>query len=83
MSKAIQFKQPGGPEVLQLVDVTVGNPGPGEVRIAHQAVGLNYIDVYHRTGLYPLPMPHGLGMEGAGVIECRREVRHIAGCCGR
>ena len=78
MSKAIQFKQPGGPEVLQLVDVTVGNPGPGEVRIAHQAVGLNYIDVYHRTGLYPLPMPHGLGMEGAGVIEAVGEgVTHL------
>jgi len=78
MSKAIQFKQPGGPEVLQLVDVTVGQPGPGEVRIAHKAVGLNYIDVYHRTGLYPLPMPHGLGMEGAGVIEAVGEgVTHL------
>ena len=78
MSKAIQFKQPGGPEVLQLVDVHVGDPGPGEIRIAHRAVGLNYIDVYHRTGLYPLPMPHGLGMEGAGVIEAVGEgVTHL------
>ena len=78
MSKAIQFKQTGGPDVLQLADVSVGAPGPGEVRIAHKAVGLNYIDVYHRTGLYPLPLPHGLGMEGAGVIEAVGEgVTHL------
>ena len=78
MSKAIQFKHTGGPEVLQLADVSVGAPGPGEVRIAHKAVGLNYIDVYHRTGLYPLPLPHGLGMEGAGVIEAVGEgVTHL------
>ncbi len=78
MSKAIQFKQTGGPDVLQLADVSVGEPGPGEVRIAHKAVGLNYIDVYHRTGLYPLPLPHGLGMEGAGVVEAVGEgVTHL------
>jgi NADPH2:quinone reductase len=69
MSKAIQIQQPGGPEALQLVDVQVGEPGPGEVRIRHHACGLNYIDVYHRNGAYPLPMPHGIGAEGAGVIE--------------
>lgn len=69
MPKAIQIAAVGGPEQLKLVDVKVGDPGPGEVRIRHQACGLNYIDVYHRTGLYPLPLPHALGMEGAGVVE--------------
>ncbi len=69
MPKAIQIAAVGGPEQLKLVEVTVGDPGPGEIRIRHQACGLNYIDVYHRTGLYPLPLPHALGMEGAGVVE--------------
>ena len=69
MPKAIQIAAVGGPEQLKLVDVAVGDPGPGEIRIRHQACGLNYIDVYHRTGLYPLPLPHALGMEGAGVVE--------------
>ena len=69
MSKAIQIQQFGGPEVMQLIDVEVGAPGPGEVRIRHRACGLNYIDVYQRTGLYANPLPLKLGMEGAGVIE--------------
>jgi NADPH2:quinone reductase len=69
MTRAIQFAAAGGPEVLQLVDVKVGDPGPGEIRIRHHACGLNFIDVYHRTGLYPLALPHGIGMEGAGVVE--------------
>ena len=69
MSLAVQICQPGGPEELQIVDVPVGEPGPGEVRIRHHAVGLNFIDVYHRTGLYPLPLPATIGMEGAGVVE--------------
>ncbi|MDF1482907.1 quinone oxidoreductase family protein [Extensimonas sp. H3M7-6] len=69
MSLAVQIRQPGGPEQLQIVDVPVGEPGPGEVRIRHHAVGLNFIDVYHRTGLYPLPLPATIGMEGAGVVE--------------
>ncbi len=69
MAKAIQIRQPGGPEAMQLVEVEVGDPGPGEIRIRHRACGLNYIDVYHRSGAYPLPMPHGIGMEGAGVVE--------------
>jgi len=70
MSKAIRIHQTGGPEVLQWEDVEVGAPGPGEARIRHSAVGLNFIDVYGRTGLYPLPeLPHVLGMEGAGVVE--------------
>jgi len=68
-SRAIHIHQHGGPEVLQLVDVQVGGPGPGEVRIRHHAVGLNFIDVYLRTGLYSLPLPAQLGMEAAGVIE--------------
>ena len=59
----------GGPEEFKLVDIEVGEPGPNEVRIAHKAVGLNFIDVYQRTGLYPLPMPLNLGMEASGVVE--------------
>ena len=68
MVKAIRFETPGGPDVLQWQDVEVGDPASGEIRIKHTAIGLNYIDTYHRTGLYPLPLPHGIGMEGAGVI---------------
>jgi NADPH2:quinone reductase len=68
MAKAIRFERVGGPEVLQWVDVEVGNPGPGEVRLKHHAVGLNYIDVYFRNGHYPLPLPGGIGMEAAGVV---------------
>jgi NADPH:quinone reductase len=69
MPKAIQIQKPGGPEEIKLVDVPVGEPGPGEVRIRHHACGVNFIDVYQRTGLYPFPMPLVLGNEGAGVIE--------------
>ena len=69
MPKAIRIFKTGGPEVMEYVDVDVGEPGPGEARIRHAACGLNYIDVYFRTGLYPQPLPAGLGMEGAGVVE--------------
>ena len=69
MAYAIRFAKPGGPEVLEWQQVEVGKPGPGQVRLRHAAVGLNYIDTYHRSGLYQLPMPSGLGSEGAGVIE--------------
>ena len=69
MTKAIQIDRNGGPEELKLVDVTVGEPGAGEIRIRHKAIGLNFIDVYQRTGLYALPMPLQLGMEGAGIVE--------------
>jgi len=69
MSKAVRIEQHGGPEQLKIADVNVGEPGPGEIRIRHHAVGLNFIDVYHRTGLYQLPMPATLGMEAAGVVE--------------
>ncbi len=79
MTRAIQIRQHGGPEELQLVDVQVGQPGPGEVRIRHHAIGLNFIDVYHRTGLYPLPMPATIGMEAAGVVEAvGAGVAHLA-----
>jgi len=78
MTKAIRIDQNGGPEQLKLVDVTVGDPGPGEVRIRHHAVGLNFIDVYQRSGLYQLPMPLTLGMEGAGIVEAVGEgVTHL------
>lgn len=69
MSHAIRFHKTGGPEVLQWEDVNVPAPGPGEVQIRHKAVGLNYIDTYHRTGLYPMPLPSGIGLEAAGVVE--------------
>jgi NADPH2:quinone reductase len=68
-SRAIRIDQNGGPEELKLVPVQVGDPGPGEIRIRHHAVGLNFIDVYQRSGLYALPMPLQLGMEAAGVVE--------------
>jgi NADPH2:quinone reductase len=67
--KAIRIETAGGPEVMQLADIALPDPGPGEVRIRHTAIGLNFIDTYHRSGLYPLPLPSGLGLEAAGVVE--------------
>src|SRR2546430_10878781 len=69
MPHAIRVHQPGGPEVMQWEEVPVGDSGPGQARVRHTAVGLNYIDTYHRSGLYKLPMPTGLGSEGAGIVE--------------
>ncbi len=69
MPRAIQISTFGGPEVMQLVDLPVGEPGPGEVRVRHHTVGLNFIDVYQRTGLYPNALPLSLGMEASGVVE--------------
>ncbi len=70
MTQAIRIHEHGGPEVLRWEAVTVGDPGPGQARVRHTAVGLNFIDVYHRTGLYPVPsLPSGLGQEAAGVVE--------------
>lgn len=69
MTHAIRIHQTGGPEVLAWEEVDVGAPAPGEARIRHAAVGLNFIDTYHRTGLYPVPLPSGIGLEGAGVVE--------------
>ena len=66
---AIRIRQTGGPEVLRWEEVAAGDPAPGEARVRHKAVGLNYIDTYHRSGLYPLPLPSGLGSEAAGVVE--------------
>src|SRR5512133_76845 len=69
MTRAVQIAQIGGPEQLHIADVKVGEPGAGEIRIRHKAVGLNFIDVYHRTGLYPLALPATIGMEASGVVE--------------
>lgn len=69
MSHTIRIHQNGGPDVLQWEAIEVGAPGPGQVRLKHTAVGLNFIDVYHRTGLYPLPLPFVPGMEGAGTVD--------------
>ncbi len=69
MEKAIRFHQTGGPEVLRLEDVAVGEPGQGEVRLRHVAVGLNFADTYFRNGTYPIPLPAGMGVEAAGVVE--------------
>ena len=78
LSRAIRIDQHGGPEQLKLVEVTVGDPGAGEIRIRHKAVGLNFIDVYQRSGLYPMAMPLQLGMEAAGVVEAVGEgVTHL------
>ena len=78
MPRAIQITEYGGPEKLQLVDLPVGDPGPGEIRIRHHACGLNFIDVYQRTGLYQNPLPLTLGMEGAGIVEAVGEgVTHL------
>ena len=69
MVQAIRFHETGGPEVLRWESIEIGEPGPGEARVRHAAVGLNFIDTYHRTGLYPLPLPSGIGLEAAGVVE--------------
>lgn len=76
---AIRIAAIGGPQVMQLVDTNVGAPGDGQVRIRHTAIGVNFIDTYHRSGLYPLPLPSGLGLEAAGVVEAvGNGVTHIA-----
>ena len=69
MPKSIIIKKNGGPEVLELQEVNVGSPGPDEIKVTNYAIGLNYIDTYHRSGLYPLQMPSGIGLEAAGKIE--------------
>jgi NADPH2:quinone reductase len=78
MAKTVQIEQFGGPEVLRIVDLPVGEPGPGQIRIRHHAIGLNYIDVYNRTGLYKNALPLTLGAEAAGVVEAVGEgVSHL------
>ena len=69
MPKSIIIKKNGGPEVLELCDVKVGSPGPNEIKVTNHAIGLNYIDTYHRSGLYPLKLPIGIGLEAAGKID--------------
>ncbi len=77
-SKAIKMMQVGGPEALQWVDIEVAAPGPDEVRVVHEAIGLNFIDVYFRKGVYPQPLPGWLGMEASGVIESvGSNVKHV------
>src|ERR1700761_5593398 len=73
MVKAVRFEKPGGSEVLQLVDVDLPAPAKGQVRVKHTAIGVNFIDTYHRTGLYPLPLPSGLGSEAAGTVAALGE----------
>jgi NADPH2:quinone reductase len=78
MAKAIRFHERGGPEVLRVEDAEVGDPGPGQARVRHRAIGVNFIETYQRTGLYPLSLPSGLGQEAAGVVEAVGEgVRHV------
>ncbi|MDR6375492.1 quinone oxidoreductase family protein [Paraburkholderia caledonica] len=69
MARAIRFHETGGPEVLRYEEVEVGNPGAGQVRLRHEAIGLNFADTYFRSGLYPVPMPAGMGVEAAGIVE--------------
>ncbi|WP_235047900.1 quinone oxidoreductase family protein, partial [Pseudogulbenkiania ferrooxidans] len=69
MSQAIVFTETGGPEVLRLQNAEIGPPGPGQAQVRHTAIGVNFIDTYQRSGLYPLPLPSGLGSEAAGVVE--------------
>src|SRR5438034_4707838 len=69
MPQAIRVQVPGGPDAMKLEDVAVGAPGPGEARVRHTAIGVNFIDTYHRSGLYTLPLPSGIGSEAAGVVE--------------
>ncbi|ALC19110.1 quinone oxidoreductase family protein [Streptomyces pristinaespiralis] len=79
MAHAVRFSETGGPDVLTWEEVTVGGPGPGEVRIRHVAVGLNFADTYFRTGLYPVRLPDGIGVEASGVVEAVGEgVTHVA-----
>ena len=69
MAHAIRMHETGGPEVLRWEEVTVGMPGPGQARVRHEAVGLNFADTYFRAGLYPVPLPNGIGVEAAGIVE--------------
>ena len=69
MPKAIRIYEQGGPEVMKWEDVDLAPPGPGEIRMRHDAIGLNYIDTYHRGGVYKIPLPSGLGSEAAGIVE--------------
>ena len=79
MTKAIIIKKQGGPEVLELSDINLGKPGPDQIKVKNIAIGLNYIDTYHRSGLYPLSLPSGIGLEGAGkIIEIGSNVKDLS-----
>ena len=69
MTRTVKIEKTGGPEVLKFESITLGNPGPEEVLIEHKAIGLNFIDIYHRSGLYPLELPSGIGGEASGIIK--------------
>ena len=69
MAKAVRYHKQGGPEVLQVEEVPVGEPGPGQARVRHKAIGVNFVDTYQRSGLYPMQVPAIAGNEGAGVVE--------------
>ena len=69
MPKAMRITETGSPDVMQWEDVEVGEPGEGQARIRHTAIGVNLLDTYHRSGLYPLPLPTGIGSEAAGIVE--------------
>ncbi len=78
MAKAVRYHKQGGPEVLQLDEVQVGEPGPGQVRVRHTAIGVNFVDTYQRSGLYPMQLPQVAGNEGAGVVEAVGADEHPA-----
>jgi len=86
--KAVRIEEHGGPEAMRLVDIDTPEPGAGQIRIRHEAIGVNFIDTYHRTGLYPNALPHGLGLEAAGIVDAvgagvtRFKVGDHAGYCG-
>ena len=77
MPKSIVIKKSGSPDVLELQDVNISSPGPDEIKVTNHAIGLNYIDTYHRSGLYPLKLPIGLGLEGAGIITDAVSYTHL------
>jgi NADPH2:quinone reductase len=79
MAYAVRFHETGGPDVLRWEEVAVGDPGPGQVRLRHEAVGLNFADTYFRSGLYPVPLPAGMGVEAAGIVEAvGPDVKNVA-----
>ena len=69
MTRIVEIEKPGGPEILKVKTIKLEKPGPEEVLIEHKAIGLNYIDTYHRSGLYPLQLPSGIGAEASGIIK--------------
>ena len=79
MTKAIIIKKQGGPEVLELSEIKLGSPGPDEIKVKNIAIAINYIDTYHRSGLYTVNLPSGIGLEGAGkIIEIGSKVKHLS-----